>query len=331
MSQQELCLILHKMMQIGKDIQKAQQLLDQGEVVGIPTETVYGLAANALNEKAVAKIFEAKDRPSFNPLIIHLASIAQISDYVEEIPPLILPLLHHFCPGPLTFLLKKKTNIPDIVTAGSSLVAIRIPSHPMTQALLQKVNYPLAAPSANPFGYISPVSAQHVYDQLQHKVPYVLDGGMCQVGIESTIIGVEEDTLVVYRLGGITIEQIETLTGSKVRLANKSKKSPQTSGMLKHHYAPKKELLFFDNTIEAHEIKDDDCLLLFGENIQEIPSERQFTLSSNKDLQEAASKLFPLLHELDDSPYTRILVKALPERGLGRAINDRLKRASSNF
>ena len=269
------------MMQVGKDIQQAQQLLDQGEVVGIPTETVYGLAANALNPNAVSKIFEAKDRPSFNPLIIHLASIDQIGDYVEEIPPLLVPLLHHFCPGPLTFLLKKKANIPDIVTAGSPLVAIRIPRHPTVQALLKQINYPLAAPSANPFGYISPVSAQHVFDQLQHKVPYVLDGGMCQVGIESTIVGEENGSLVVYRLGGITIEQLQALTESEVKLANKSKKSPQTSGMLKHHYSPKKELLFFEGAIDPNEIKDNDCLLLFGKKNREIAIERQFSLSTN--------------------------------------------------
>ncbi len=319
------------MMQVGKDIQQAQQLLDQGEVVGIPTETVYGLAANALNPNAVSKIFEAKDRPSFNPLIIHLASIDQIGDYVEEIPPLLVPLLHHFCPGPLTFLLKKKANIPDIVTAGSPLVAIRIPRHPTVQALLKQINYPLAAPSANPFGYISPVSAQHVFDQLQHKVPYVLDGGMCQVGIESTIVGEENGSLVVYRLGGITIEQLQALTESEVKLANKSKKSPQTSGMLKHHYSPKKELLFFEGAIDPNEIKDNDCLLLFGKKNREIAIERQFSLSTNEDLKEATSKLFPLLHQLDGSTYTRILAQALPEIGLGRAINDRLKRASSNF
>ena len=318
------------MTEVGVDIFKTKQLLDEGEVVAIPTETVYGLAANALDEKAVVKIFEAKNRPYFNPLIIHIPDANQLASYVEDIPDTIQKLMAKHWPGPLTVLLKKNENIPDIVTAGSPLVAVRVPQHPMCQELLQKLDYPLAAPSANPFGYISPVTAKHVSDQLKGKIPYVLDGGTSQIGLESTIVGYEDEQVVVYRLGGVSLEEIEKKCGS-ARLMTKSENSPQTSGMLKHHYSPTKELLFFEKEILLSQLHEKDCILSFDKYEEFVSKEKQFLLSPKGDLNEAASNLFPLLHQLDKSSLSRILVKKLPEKGLGRAINDRLKRASSNY
>src|SRR5262245_61647802 len=179
------------MAEIGPDIQQAKALLEQGEVVAIPTETVYGLAGNALNVSVVTKIFQVKDRPQFDPLIVHVPDIERAHQYVQEIPPVIQKLAEHFWPGPLTFLLKKKNNIPDLVTSGLDTVGIRCPDHTLTRTLLRELSFPLAAPSANPFGYVSPTTPQHVNDQLGDRIPYILDGGPCRVGIESTIVGVE--------------------------------------------------------------------------------------------------------------------------------------------
>jgi len=169
----------------GTNIIKAKQFLNTGEVVAIPTETVYGLAANALDTAAVIKIFEVKNRPSFNPLIVHCDSWQAAQNYVEHIPVKANLLAENFTPGPLTFLLPKKNNIPDLVTAGSEKVAIRVPNHPLTLSLLQSLDFPLAAPSANPFGYISPTTAKHVWESLNGKIPYILDGGAAKVGLES--------------------------------------------------------------------------------------------------------------------------------------------------
>src|SRR3569832_1557572 len=174
---------------VGKDIDEAKKILERGEVCAIPTETVYGLAANALDARAVAKIYESKDRPNFDPLIVHVPTIEVQNRYVISFPKWASVLANIFMPGPLTLVLEKTEDIPDIVTSGLSTVALRIPHHPVATQLLRKLDFPLAAPSANPFGYISPTTAQHVYDQLARKIPYILDGGECSVGIESTIVG----------------------------------------------------------------------------------------------------------------------------------------------
>jgi len=197
------------MTKIGNDISKAKLLLEKGEVVAIPTETVYGLAANALDEQAVAKIFEAKNRPYFNPLILHLADKETIQKYVKKIPDELLKLIDIHCPGPITFLLEKKDIVPDLVTAGSKFVAIRIPKHEICQKLLSQLNFPLAAPSANPFGYISPVTSTHVFNQLNNKIPYILEGKTANIGIESTIVGVENKQVKIFRLGGVSYEDIK--------------------------------------------------------------------------------------------------------------------------
>ena len=187
---------------IGTALSTAIELLRRDEVVAIPTETVYGLAGNALYPKAIASIFEIKNRPRFDPLIVHASSVERLSQYANAFPEAARRLADQFMPGPLTLLLDKAAIIPDLVTAGSPRVALRVPNHPLTLSLLQQLDFPLAAPSANPFGYISPTTAQHVADQLGSQIPYILDGGPCQVGVESTIVGFEDGQAVVYRKGG---------------------------------------------------------------------------------------------------------------------------------
>jgi L-threonylcarbamoyladenylate synthase len=199
---------------IDKNITQAATYLKVGEVVAIPTETVYGLAANAFDANAVAKIFEAKNRPFFDPLIVHTHAIEEVHKLVEEIPPQLLALAKKCWPGPLTLLLPKKAIIPDLVTAGLPAVGIRIPQQAATLQLLQLLEFPLAAPSANPFGYVSPTSAQHVFDQLQGKIPYILDGGECNVGLESTIVGMQNEVVTIFRVGGLSIEAIEEILGT---------------------------------------------------------------------------------------------------------------------
>ncbi len=309
----------------GKDIEQARLFLEQGHTVAIPTETVYGLAANALDEEAVVKIFEVKNRPQFDPLIVHLAEPGQITDYVQYLPRVARRLMDAFMPGPLTLLLPKKAILPAIVTAGLDTVGIRVPAHPLTRALLQSLNFPLAAPSANPFGYISPTRAQHVYDQLQGQIPYILDGDIATIGIESTIIGFEDDTPVVYRLGGLAIETIEAITGP-LRLQLNSSSDPRAPGMLKSHYAPRKKL-YFDplQPITAFPVG----VIAFNRYSNDYPENCQHLLAENGHLQEAAIHLFDVMRRLDNSDVKAIVALPFPEEGLGRAINDRLRRAAA--
>lgn len=233
------------MTEIGTDILRAKMFLEKGELVAVPTETVYGLAGNGLDPKAIARIYEVKNRPQFNPLILHVASIEQVRKWVDVIPESCLKLMQDFCPGPITFLLPKNALVPEIVTAGSSLVAIRVPNHPLLRELLSILDFPLAAPSANPSGYVSPVTAHHVHQGLNGRIPYILDGGPSTIGLESTIVGFENDTIVVHRLGAISAEQIAASTGKQV-ITSLSHAAPTASGQLKSHYATRKPLFLGD-------------------------------------------------------------------------------------
>jgi L-threonylcarbamoyladenylate synthase len=314
-------------MAIGTSLDRAISLLEAGELVAIPTETVYGLAGNALNPEAVVKIFEVKGRPNFNPLIVHTYSLARVADYVFEIPALARDLAAQFWPGPLTLLLDRRRSIPDLVTAGNPRVAIRVPQHPLTLELLARLDFPLAAPSANPSGYISPTSAQHVEAQLGDKIPYILDGGPATVGIESSIIGFEEEQVIVYRLGGLSLEEIEAVCGP-VKILNHSE-NPTASGMLKSHYAPRSPLVLGELEELIPQFAGEDlALLCFDRTFPEISPDRQFLLAPNGDLRIAAQNLFAGLRTLDRLGVARILAQRVPDFGLGRAINDRLQRAS---
>jgi len=318
---------------IGFDVQLAAKFLKKREVVGIPTETVYGLAGNALNEDAVLKIFSVKNRPHFDPLIVHAYSKKEIEKYVQEIPATAEVLIDRFMPGPVTLLLKKKKVIPDLVTSGLDTVAIRIPSHPLTIELLQQLDFPLAAPSANPFGYISPTSAQHVYDQLQGKIPYILEGGETTVGVESTIIGFEDGEVVIYRLGGLAVEEIEKVVG-EVKVNTHNTANPKSPGMLESHYAPKKKMLFgpFGSLVHTMNtlVKDKNAgVIAFDKFLDGLSTDNQILLSPSGDLNEAAKNLFAAMRKLDTGDVDIILAVQFPDEGLGRAINDRLKRAAA--
>jgi len=318
------------MAEIGNSIEIAKELLEKGELVAIPTETVYGLAASALNESAVLDIFKVKNRPRFDPLIVHVASIEKARELVEYFPEKAEKLAAHFWPGPLTLLLKKKPSIPDIVTSGLDTVAVRCPDHDMTLALLRELSFPLAAPSANPFGYISPTRPEHVNEQLGDKINYILNGGECHVGIESTIIGFDNDMPVVYRLGGLSIEKIESVAG-KVRVQLNTSSNPLAPGQLKSHYAPGKKMKL-GNLDELIRIYGTNRVgvLAFQYKISGILPENQLTLSHSGNLEEAAQRLFACLRALDKKDIDIILAEKVPDTGLGKAINDRLHRAAAN-
>jgi L-threonylcarbamoyladenylate synthase len=318
------------MAEIGKDISKAKTLLEQGELVAIPTETVYGLAGNALDTKAVVKIFNVKDRPSFDPLIVHVANLKQAKELVEYIPEKAETLAARFWPGPLTLLLKKKGIIPDLVTSGMDTVGIRCPDHSLTQTLLQSLSFPLAAPSANPFGYVSPTHPQHVNDQLGNKIQYILDGGECQVGIESTIIGfLDNNKPTIYRLGGLPVEDIEKLIGP-VQIHLNSSSNPKAPGQLRSHYSPRKKVVWGElpELLKKYQTQKVG-VLAFKQSIVGIDPSNQVVLSELGNLEEAAKNLFAALRELDKKNIDLILAEVVPEIGLGKAINDRLRRASA--
>lgn len=309
---------------IGKDIHAAKALLDAGELVAIPTETVYGLAANALNEDAVLKIFKAKERPQFNPLIIHLPFWKDAVNYVRNIPQSAKLLAMHFSPGPITFLLPKKNNIPDLVTAGSDKVAIRIPAHPVTMQLLKQLNYPLAAPSANPFGYVSPTNAMHVYEGLSGKINYILDGGECVIGLESTIVDFDKEEVIIRRNGGISKEAMEEVLGKKVRLLTQATDHPVAPGQLKSHYATATPLYVGNiNELKVQFAKAHFIHICFGDQA----GTQGFNLSEEGDIDEAAKNLFAYLRRADNLKADVIITSLLPGEGIGRAINDRLLRA----
>ena len=313
----------------GTDIDAAAQLLANGELVSIPTETVYGLAANALNDDAVLKIYEVKQRPQFNPLIVHVASWQQALLYVKNIPAKAQLLAQKFWPGPLTLLLEKQDTIPDLVTAGSNRVALRIPNHPLTLALLQQLDFPVAAPSANPSGYVSPTSAQHVLQNLNGKIPYILDGGECHVGVESTIVGWDEDEdPVIYRLGGIPTEAIEEVLNQKVTLNKTITENPDVPGQLKSHYATHTPLHMGVMEELLRQFEDEKIVLInFKTYHPDLPKEQQLILAPSGTLEEAAKNLFKILRQADAIHATVVLTEPLPKNGLGAAINDRLERA----
>jgi L-threonylcarbamoyladenylate synthase len=314
---------------IGTDIEKAAELLSQGQLVAIPTETVYGLAANALDSRAVLSIFETKNRPTFDPLIVHADSLKSLSKYVLDLPEPARRLAEAFWPGPLTLVLPKGAMIADLVTAGLSTVAVRVPNHLLTLELLRSLDFPLAAPSANPFGYISPTAASHVAAQLGEAIPYILDGGECRIGIESTIVGFQNGLPIVLRLGGLPLEAIEEVVGIKLSTTLHSSSNPLAPGMLKSHYAPRKPLYLTTRDCVLQEVAKPERGGLFFANGTDLDGlNNSLVLSPTGDFREAAHHLFGYLRYLDTLPIREIWVEKLPDQDLGRAINDRLLRAS---
>jgi L-threonylcarbamoyladenylate synthase len=303
-------------------IEKAARALARGEIVAFPTETVYGLGANALDASAVAKIFAAKERPRFNPLIVHVPGLAEAETYAA-VSPTARKLAEAFWPGPLSLVLKKRAGcgIADLVTAGLDTVALRSPAHPIARALLAKAKFPIAAPSANRSGRVSPTTATHVAAELGEIPAMILDGGPCRLGIESTVISVVGEKPALLRLGATPREEIERLLGERIAMARSD--SPIASpGQLATHYAPDTQL-----RLCATSIGPDEALLAFGKDMLK-GARITINLSESGDLTEAAAKLFGALRELDKSGVRTIAVMPIPNRGLGEAINDRLQRAA---
>ncbi|MFT4737371.1 MAG: L-threonylcarbamoyladenylate synthase [Cyclobacteriaceae bacterium] len=313
------------MAKIGSDIIEAATILRAGGLVAIPTETVYGLAGNAFDENAVLSIFKAKDRPSFDPLIVHIKNQQALTQLVKDIPAHLQTMIDDLWPGPLTILLDKRANVSDLITSGLTRVAVRIPRHAITESLLHSLEFPIAAPSANPFGYISPTTARHVQDQLGDKVDYILDGGPADVGIESTIIGIENEKIVIYRLGGTSLETLSQYGEVTTSLNNSS--NPQAPGMLKSHYAPSKPMLVgnIEELVEKHGNKTLG-IISFSKLYTNVA--KCEVLSERGNLDEAARQMFGALRRLDQENIDLILTEPFPNTGVGRAINDRFQRAA---
>lgn len=311
------------------DINKAKEALQTNELIAIPTETVYGLAGNAYDETALKKIFELKKRPFYNPLIVHLKSASSMYDIATDIPENALKLAEKFWPGPITLVLKKQAHISDLITAGKDTVAVRVPNHPVALALLEKLEFPLAAPSANPFGSISPTTAAHVLNYFGDNLKVILDGGECANGLESTIVGFENNQVILYRHGSISVEEIEKIVG-KLSIITNNDKTPNAPGMLSRHYAPMTDT-YLTNTISEliKSFKGRKIgLLLFKDHSKDDTIMHQEVLSPSGDFAEAAKNLYAAMHRLDHSKLDVILAERLPNIGLGKTINDKLERAT---
>lgn len=315
---------------ISDNLDKAIAILNNNQLVAIPTETVYGLAGNIYSESAISEIFKIKNRPFFNPLIVHIYTSQQLDELTSYIPPKARLLANAFWPGGLTLVLKKNSKVPNLITANKDTVAIRMPNHARTLALLEQLNFPLAAPSANPFGCISPTKAIHVEEYFGNSLPMVLDGGDCKSGIESTIIGFENDKPILYRLGALSIEEIEAVVGT-IEIKNKKKTiTPDAPGMLEKHYAPLTTTILVTNIETAiNSFLDKKVgVLLFSKKIDHPQIIHQEILTSIGDFKEAATNLYASLHVLDKLNLDLIIAERLPDVGLGKSINDRLERAT---
>jgi L-threonylcarbamoyladenylate synthase len=306
-----------------KAIAEAATLLREGRLVAFPTETVYGLGADATNARALAAIFEAKGRPRFNPLIVHVPSLKQVSA-LAELTAAGRELADAFWPGPLTLVLRKASGCPvaDLATAGLETIAVRIPADPIGRALLEAAKMPIAAPSANRSGHVSPTTAAHVAGDLGDRVAMILDGGSTLVGLESTVVDVTSDVPVVLRPGGIMREEIAQVLGQPVSLASDQNNKPASPGMLSRHYAPRTRL-----RLDAITAQSGEALLAFGPHVPPHDGPR-INLSRSGNLVEAAANLFAALRALDSTGAAAIAVMPIPESGLGEAINDRLRRAA---
>jgi L-threonylcarbamoyladenylate synthase len=307
------------------ELLRCADTIRRGGLVAFPTETVYGLGADALNADAVAKIFELKGRPRFDPLIVHIADPAQLLSLVVQVPPLARDLIERFWPGPLSLVLPKNESVPDIVTAGLPSVAVRCPAHPLARRLIELAGSPIAAPSANLFCTVSPTTAQHVIDQFGDRLPHVIDGGPCPVGVESSVVSFLGDRPVLLRPGGVTAEEIEGVTGP-LEIATTGGSRPASPGQLPRHYAPSTPLeLTSDPPRPGRQVG----LLTFGPP----PSRSGFAavevLSEVECLREAAANLFAALRRLDALELDYIVARPVPEEGLGYAVMDRLRRAAA--
>jgi L-threonylcarbamoyladenylate synthase len=306
-------------------VREAGQIIKRGGLVAFPTETVYGLGASALNPKAVARIFEVKRRPRFDPIIVHVASLREVERVCLRIGRDARILMEEFWPGPLTLVLPKSDAVPDIVTAGLETVAVRMPSHPVALELIREAETPIAAPSANLFGRLSPTTADHVKEQIGDEIDLIIDGGRCPIGVESTVLDLTGEPTVL-RPGGLPIEEIEKIIG-RVKVSPVSRgRAPLSPGQLPRHYSPRTPTRILQGEPEIPE-GTRAGLLAFTRSEARPPFEVVKALSPTGDLREAAANLFSLLHELDKAGLDVIYVEPVPEVGLGRAIMDRLRKA----
>ncbi len=308
-------------------IARAAALLRAGEVVAFPTETVYGLGADATNATAVARVFEIKARPSFDPLIVHLAAAEDLESVVAAVPPAARVLMQRFWPGPLTLVLPKRAHIPDLVTAGLSSVAVRVPNHAVARALIRAAGCPIAAPSANRFGCVSPTTAAHVAEQLGDAPALILDGGPCRIGVESTVVSLLASVPALLRPGGVTLEELEEAIGAvEVVTAGHERLAP---GRTERHYATNTPLTIVASAADIPPDQRSGAALLLARNAPQAGFAYVESLSPDGDLRTAAANLFAALRRLDACGATRIYAETVPEAGLGRAIMDRLRRAAT--
>ncbi len=315
----------------AESIRRAGRTIKTGGLVAFPTETVYGLGCDAMNAEAAAKVFEAKQRPQFDPLIVHIADHKQLEMVIGSLPSLGQRLIDAFWPGPLTLVLPKQPAIPDLITAGLSTVAVRMPNHPVAQTLIREAGTPIAAPSANLFGYVSPTTAQHVAAGLGNRVDLILDGGPCPVGVESTIVSLAGPQPELLRPGSITIEQLSSIIGS-IRQSLSINHKPIAPGQLSRHYATQTQLTILASAGARPILKDGARAGLLIHSHARDTDDRFAAveiLSSTGDLREAARHLFAALRRLDSLGLDRIYAEPCEEEGLGVAIMDRLRRCAT--
>ena len=317
-------------------IREAAALLSKGELVAFPTETVYGLGADATNEEAVAKIFAAKGRPQDNPLIAHVATVEQLRGLVDNLPDYVEELIKAYSPGPLTYVLPTNGTCATNVTAGLSTIAVRIPDHPVALSILQACNLPIAAPSANISGKPSPTAASHVYEDLQGKIAGIVDGGPTGVGLESTVISCRENDVVILRPGGITKEQIEEIIPvADIVMENNEK--PASPGMKYKHYSPEVPLWLVEGNAEAiQQVVDKEqhkgkkiAVLASKEIYQQVKADERFNLGDN--LSEVASRLYDALRTFKEAEVDLIIAEVFPETGIGEAVMNRLRKAMTMY
>jgi len=327
-----------------KAFKDAAKALRDGKLVAFPTETVYGLGADALNPDAVRKIYEAKGRPSDNPLIVHIAEVCKLNELVVQIPEAANLLIEAFWPGPLTMIFKKSNLIPDIITAGLDTVAVRMPNNPIAQKLIREAGVPVAAPSANLSGRPSPTTCKHVIDDLNGRIDYIIDGGPCQVGVESTVLDVTTDIPVILRPGGITLEMLENVLG-KVRtdsvLEIKGDVKPRSPGMKYRHYSPKAEMFLISGKSESVVKKINELIkessrqglkvgvLTSRENANKYNADVIINAGSVKHIEQIAAGLYDSLRTFDDEKVDIIYSETFEEKGVGRAVMNRLKKAAA--
>ncbi len=315
-------------------IARAAELIRRGKLVAFPTETVYGLGADALNPEAVARIFEVKRRPRFDPLIVHIADPREVEGLCERVGERARLLMEKFWPGPLTLVLPKRRKVPEIVTAGLPTVAVRMPDHPVALELIRRAQTPIAAPSANPFGYLSPTTAEHVYEQLGEQIELILDGGPCRVGVESTIVDLTGEEPELLRAGGVPVEELERVLGREIRVSREGDR-PRSPGQLPKHYSPRTPIQLAEPGQAAHtqlpEGKRVGLLLFRAPGVALEGFAHVEVLSERGEPREAAANLFAALHRLDRAGLDLIVAELAPEEGLGLAINERLRKAASSF